>query len=136
MTQRGQIRLTYDPEADSIQLILGDPEAHAVDWAEPADGVVVDLDENRNPICFEILNASRRYPAGMLARISIVEPVSLSQLAREYGLAEAHLRKLATAGRLQASKIGRNWASTRAAMEDYLDSRKYNAKDVEAARAS
>lgn len=124
------MRLTYDPEADSILFTIGDPDVQSESWAEPSDGVIIDFDRNKNPISVEIQNASRRYPVAALAPINIEQPVSLAQLASEYHLAEAHLRKLATTGRLRAMKIGRNWAATRAAVEDYLDSRKYNAKVV------
>lgn len=130
------MRLTYDPEADSILFTIGDPDVQSESWAEPSDGVIIDFDRNENPISVEIQNASRRYPASALALINIEQPVSLPQLAGEYNLAEAHLRKLAITGRLRAMKIGRNWAATRAAVEDYLDSRKYNAKEVSATRAS
>lgn len=130
------MRLTYDPEADTILLTIGDPDVQSESWAEPADGVMIDFDRDQNPISIEIQNASRRYPAAALNPINIDQPVALAQLAAEYGLAETHLRKLAISGRLRATKIGRNWAATRAAVEDYLDSRKYNAKEVSPARAS
>jgi uncharacterized protein YuzE len=124
------MRLTYDPEADSILLTIGESDVQSESWAEPADGVVIDFDQDGNPISFEIQNASSRYPASALRSINIDEPLSLAHLANEYDLAEAHLRKLAVAGRLRAAKIGRNWTATRAAVEDYLDGRKYNGKKV------
>lgn len=130
------MRLTYDPAADSILLTIGDPDIQSESWAEPADGVIIDFDSKKNPISVEIQNASRRYSKAVLASINIEEPVSLAQLARECHLAEAHLRKLATTGRLRAMKMGRNWTATRAALEDYLESRKYNAKDVRTPRSS
>jgi uncharacterized protein YuzE len=129
------MRLAYDPEADSILLTIGDPDRQSESWEEPSDGVIIDFDQNGNPISVEIQNASHRYAATELVSISIERPVSLAQLAGEYNLAEAHLRKLAIAGRLRATKIGRNWAATRAAVEDYLDNRKYNAKRVLSASA-
>lgn len=130
------MRLTYDPEADSILLTIGDADVQSESWAEPAEGVVIDFDRDQNPISVEIQNASRRYSAAALWPISVAQPVSLAQLATEYNLAEAHLRKLAISGRLRATKIGRNWAATRAAVEDYLDSRRYNAKEISAAHVS
>lgn len=128
------MRLTYDPKADSILWTVGDPDVQSESWAEPADGVIIDFDRDKNPISVEIQNASRRYPAAALGAINIDQPVALAELAVEYDLAEAHLRKLAVNGLLRATKIGRNWTATRAAVEDYLDSRKYNAKEVSAAR--
>ena len=128
------MRLTYDPEADSILLTIGDADIQSETWAEPADGVIIDFDGDKNPISVEIQNASRRYPAATLGPIDIDRPISLAQLAAEYGLTEPHLRKLAISDRLRATKIGRNWTATRGAVEAYLDSRKYNAKEVSPAR--
>jgi uncharacterized protein YuzE len=128
--ERETIRLTYDPEADSLLLTLCDPDQQAESWVEPADGVILDFDAGRNPISLEIQDASRRYPKSVLLRLSTEEPVPLALLAEEYGFAEAHLRRLAVQQRLAAIKIGRNWTATRAALEDYLEGRRYNAKDV------
>ena len=130
------MRLTYDPQVDSILLTIGDPDVQSESWVEPADGVIIDFDADKNPISVEIQNASRRNPAAALGPVNIDQVVSLAQLAGEFNLAEAHLRKLALTGRLRATKVGRNWAATRAAVEDYLDSRRYNAKEVRATRAS
>ncbi|MPZ16032.1 MAG: DUF2283 domain-containing protein [Chloroflexi bacterium] len=132
VTGGNPMRVTYDPQADSILWTIGDPDVQSESWAEPAEGVIIDFDRDKNPISVEIQNASRRYPGTALGPINVDQLVTLAQLAAEYNLAEAHLRKLAIAGRLSAMKIGRNWVATRAALEDYLDSRKYNAKEVAA----
>ena len=44
------MRLSYDPEADSILLTIGDPDAQSESWAEPADGVIIDFDRDKHPI--------------------------------------------------------------------------------------
>ena len=46
--------------------------------------------------------------------ISLVEAAALS------GLSAAHLRRLAERGDLEAQKVGRNWITTRRAVEKYL----------------
>ena len=122
------MRITYDPEVDILLVTLADAEADK--GAEITPGVVIDYDEHGNPIGLEIQHASERYRKEDLLRLSVEEPIPLSTLAAEYGFAEAHLRRLAISGRLSARKIGRNWAATRADLEEYLLSRKYNAKAV------
>lgn len=48
------------------------------------------------------------------------ELIPLSEAAAMSGLTPRHLNHLARTGRLWARKIGRNWVTTRAAVEDYL----------------
>ncbi|MBX0331278.1 helix-turn-helix domain-containing protein [Oscillochloris sp. ZM17-4] len=47
----------------------------------------------------------------------------LTDLAQEFGLSYNSLRGYAIRGRLRATKFGRQWASTRQAILEYLDSR-------------
>ena len=47
------------------------------------------------------------------------EHLSLQKLSEGTEYSEAYLRKLALAGKLEAYKIGRNWVSTREALENY-----------------
>lgn len=46
--------------------------------------------------------------------------ISLADAAAVTGLSAAHLRRLAERGDLRASKIGRNWVTTRRAVGAYL----------------
>src|SRR5437016_10531914 len=85
------MRLTYDPEADSILLTLGEADLQAESWAEPAEGMVIDFDRNKNPISIEIQGASQRYPAETLSAISLEQPMALAQLATEYEIGRAHV---------------------------------------------
>jgi len=48
------------------------------------------------------------------------ELISLSEAAAFAGMHPAHLRKLAERGDLKARKIGRNWVTTRRAVDEYL----------------
>jgi Fic family protein len=50
--------------------------------------------------------------------------VSLEQLARQSTYSAAYLRKLATQGKLEAFKDGRNWLSSKKALREYMESRK------------
>lgn len=50
--------------------------------------------------------------------------MSLQEASERYGLGADYLRQLALKGRLKAWKIGRNWVTTPAAVEDYIASRK------------
>ena len=55
--------------------------------------------------------------------IQDTELISLAEASKYSGLTHDFLTKLAKRGRLQAKKIGRNWVTTRAAVDDYLQSR-------------
>ena len=55
--------------------------------------------------------------------------ISLRQAAAESGLSHPHLRWLARKGKLEANKMGRDWFTTRRAVDHYLkneDARKYD----------
>ena len=54
--------------------------------------------------------------------------MSLAEAARATGLAPTTLRNQIHNGRLKAMKLARNWIVTRASVEAYLASRKFNAK--------
>ncbi len=51
------------------------------------------------------------------------EPISLVEAAERYGFSAAYLRNLAIRGRLRAKKMGRDWFTTSADMEAYIESR-------------
>jgi excisionase family DNA binding protein len=48
--------------------------------------------------------------------------ISLAEAAAEYELSPSWLRRLAQQGKLRAYKIARNWLTTHAAVQEYLDS--------------
>jgi hypothetical protein len=48
------------------------------------------------------------------------ELIPLSEAAAISGLSMKHLGLLAREGKLRASKIGRNWVTTRPAVEEYV----------------
>ena len=55
--------------------------------------------------------------------------IPLSEAAVVSGLSQSHLRLLARRGTLQAKKIGRDWLTTRRAVETYLRDTKLRSKD-------
>lgn len=52
------MRITYDPNTDTLTVIL--KEAPVVESDEDKPGIVVDWDENGDVVGFEILDASQR----------------------------------------------------------------------------
>jgi excisionase family DNA binding protein len=46
--------------------------------------------------------------------------ISLSEAAAEFGISHPQLKQLARTGRLKATKIGRQWVTTREAVAEYL----------------
>ena len=57
------------------------------------------------------------------------EILSLSEAAEASGLSERYLRAIAKNGRLKAKKVGRDWITTLAAIEEYKRTRSYTKKD-------
>lgn len=52
-------------------------------------------------------------------RLDDHSPIPLSEAAAYSGFTAEYLRQLAKSGKLRAEKIGRNWATTRQAVDDY-----------------
>ena len=48
------------------------------------------------------------------------EIITLREAARKSGLSESHLRSLARSGRLNATKVGRDWVTTAEDLDKYL----------------
>ena len=55
--------------------------------------------------------------------LTIGELISLQEAAEYAGLAKRSLHNYSQQGRLKAKKIGRMWVTTRAAVDEYLQSR-------------
>ncbi len=51
------------------------------------------------------------------------ELISLAEASERYGFSTAYLRELARKGRLTAKKVGRDWVTTPADVEEYIRSR-------------
>jgi excisionase family DNA binding protein len=63
--------------------------------------------------------------------LTIGELISLAEAAQLSGLSPKYLRDIAERGRLRAKKIGRNWVTTIAAVEQYKDTRSHILKKEE-----
>ena len=50
----------------------------------------------------------------------LIDLITLQQAADLSGFSTRHLRHLATLGEIWAKKLGRNWFTTRKAVEEYL----------------
>ena len=48
--------------------------------------------------------------------------ISLKELSKNSNYSAAYLRKLATQGKIEAIKDGRNWSSTKEALKNYMGS--------------
>lgn len=55
--------------------------------------------------------------------LSVGELISLEEAATYVGLTRKSLRNYALQGRIQAKKLGSQWVTTRAAVDEYLASR-------------
>lgn len=70
-----------------------------------------------------------------LASLPAGDLIPLSEASRQYGFKRGYLRLLAVRGRLKAFKIGRDWFTSTADVEDYIKSRKRRGvfrEDIEA----
>ena len=63
------MRIEYDPEADALYILIR--EARVDDNIDIEDGVTVDVDENRDIVGLEILDASKRLSPSDLSSIII-----------------------------------------------------------------
>lgn len=57
--------------------------------------------------------------------LTIGELISLEEAAAHAGLTHQSLRNYAIKGRLRARKLGSQWVTTRAAVDEYLTSRSF-----------
>ena len=62
------MKITYDPEADALHILLHETEPG--DSVDIEEGVTVDLDRDGHIIGLEILDASKRLTPDELANIS------------------------------------------------------------------
>jgi DNA binding domain, excisionase family len=59
----------------------------------------------------------------MSKKVDPQELITISEAARRFGLSPQYLRDIARSGRLNARKIGRDWLTTPADVETYIQSR-------------
>lgn len=62
--------------------------------------------------------------------------ISLAQASQISGLSHSHLRLLVRQGKIKATKIGRDWLTTEAAVRDYLATERKPGPKTEASPSS
>ena len=119
----GALTIEYDPEVDILTIYLQRPETPLSDSSEVKAGVILNYATDGSLSSVEILDASKRYPAGRLAVYSVDEFIDLKQASELAKIAPVTLRAQAEKGRLWAIRLGRGWLTTRERLQQYLDSR-------------
>ncbi len=118
------MRMVYDRTVDALAIELVE-DGRSARMVELAPGTRVDLDAAGRLLTVEVLNASGLYPRDALEVLGTAEVwLGLAAAAKESGLERDTLRVLIHAGRLNGRKAGRDWQVTRAALANYLESRK------------
>jgi len=133
------MRLTYDPEADVLDISLTERRRPGVQHEKVATGVYLGWSENRLA-GIQVLQASKHVPRGTLERIdSAAVMCTPRELAREHGLVAGSIANAAAAGRLPgAVKRGGTWFIPSSAFVNYLEARAPSGrppKSVKARRA-
>lgn len=117
------VRMDYEPEVDVLTVYLRDRETPLSHSAETAPGVVLNYAADGALSSIEVLDASRRYPAGQIAGCSVDELIDLKTASGISGIAPVTLRAQAQRGRLWALRLGGRWLTTRERLQQYMDSR-------------
>ena len=117
------IRIEYEPEVDILTIYLQERET-ALDYSsETEPGVILNYAEGKGLSSVEILDASKRYPAGQLAALSVDEWIDLNTASKVAAIAAVTLRTQAEKGKLWALRLSGHWVTTRERLQQYVDSR-------------
>jgi uncharacterized protein YuzE len=122
------LKIEYEPEVDILTIYLQDPETCLGDSSEAEPGVILNYANKGLLTSVEILDASKRYPAGQLAAYSVDELIDLKTAARLSTIAPVTLRTQAEKGRLWAFRLGGQWVTTKERLQQYIDTRARKAK--------
>jgi uncharacterized protein YuzE len=125
---RGALKIEYEPEVDILTIYLQDPNTPLSHSSEAESGVILNYDKDGSLSSIEILDASKRYPAGQLASQSVDEFIDLRTAAKLSTIAPVTLRTQAEKGKLWAIRLGGQWVTTRERLQQYIDSRGRKAK--------
>lgn len=129
------MRMTYSLTADALAIRLGKGKG-PISTVELGGGVNVDYDGDERPVAIEILGASRYYPRAELEQLAQpVHLLTLAEAAAESKLAASTLKNQILAGRLPATKRGRDWVVARHDLWNYLESRAPQGRPGRSARA-
>jgi len=125
---RGALKIEYEPEVDVLTVYLQQTDAPLSHSNEVEPGVILNYAEDDSLSSVEILDASKRYPAGQLAASSVDEFIDLKTASKLAGIAPVTLRTQSEKGRLWALRLGGQWVTTRERLQQYIDSRSRKAK--------
>ena len=65
------MKITYDPKADAMYILLQPEGAAVAETREVTEDVLVDLDEANNIVGLEVLFASRQMPLSEILSVNI-----------------------------------------------------------------
>lgn len=117
------LKIEYEPEVDVLTIYLQKPETSLDHSSEAEPGVILNHAKDGSLSSIEILDASKRYPTGQLAAHSIDEFINLRTASQLSTIAPVTLRTQAEKGKLWAIRLGGQWVTTRARLQQYMDSR-------------
>jgi uncharacterized protein YuzE len=123
--------ISYNQELDVLEIELASKPARYSGTMQILPDVEIDIGADGAPLAIEISNASRKYPRAELAQFEQSSVwLSLREAAESIGFSPDTLRVQVNNGRLAAKKKGNTWLTTVQWLEDYLASRRYNAKAI------
>ena len=123
-------KVEYDSEVDALTVYLKYPESELDHSDELEPGIILNYSQDSELSSIEILDASKRYPAGQIAAHSIDEFIDLRTAAEISGIASVTLRAQAGKGKLWAIRLGGQWVTTRERLQQYLDNRAHKTKII------
>jgi len=127
---KGALKIEYEPEVDILTIYLQATETPLSYSSEAETGIILNYASDRSLSSLEIMDASKRYPAGRLAAYSVDEFIDLRKASELTKIAAVTLRTQAEKGRLWAIRLGGGWVTTRERLQQYLDSRARRAKST------
>jgi uncharacterized protein YuzE len=122
------IKIEYEPEVDILTIYLQERETALGYSSEAEPGVILNYAEDNGLSSVEILDASKRYPAGQLAALSVDELIDLKMASRLSLIAAVTLRTQAEKGKLWALRLSGHWVTTRERLQQYVDSHSRKAR--------
>lgn len=121
------LKIEYEPEVDILTVHFQPAETN-LDSSTEQDGTILNYGHDGRLASVEILDASKRYPAGQLAAYSVDELIDLKRASALSSIAAVTLRTQAERGRLWAMKLGGQWVTSRERLQQYLNTRARTAK--------
>jgi uncharacterized protein YuzE len=119
----GALKIEYEPEVDVLTIYLQESDVSLGHSSEVESGTILNYTEDGRLSSIEIMDASKRYPAGQLAAHSVDEFIDLRTASKLSTIAPVTLRTQAEKGKLWAIQLGGQWVTTRDRLQQYIESR-------------